>query len=146
MKTNDKAPYEELDRNIVQLVEALNSFDGIRTIGSCGGHSNPKVGQMSEGEWLITFMVDHTEDGWFALEFLTWFINSNLARNGYQVMLTPCAFPPYHNVPCESLYFALDGEDIDADWVAEELVTTKDSFYVTPAVMDAILEAEVEVV
>jgi hypothetical protein len=144
MKTNDKAPYKELDRNIVKLVRALNSFDGIRTVGSCGGHPNPKASQQPEGEWFITFMVDHTDDGWFALEFLTWFINNNMARNGCSVMLMPYAFPPFINIPGEALYFAPGGSGIEANWLAKELKEAKETLYVTPADMDALLEEEVE--
>jgi tRNA(Phe) wybutosine-synthesizing methylase Tyw3 len=31
-------PYDELDANIVRLVQALNHYPGVMTVGSCGGH------------------------------------------------------------------------------------------------------------
>lgn len=31
-------PYDELDANIVKLVQALNRYPGVMTVGSCGGH------------------------------------------------------------------------------------------------------------
>ena len=128
-----KAPYEELDQNIVKLVRVLNSFDGIQTSGSCGGHADPTPHQQPKGSWLITLEVDHSEEGWFALEFLTWFVNNNLARGGRHVLLTLHSFPPFINIPGEALYFALAGEGVNPDWMAKELRTVKKTYYVSPA-------------
>ena len=30
-------PYDELDANVVRLVQALNRYPGVMTVGSCGG-------------------------------------------------------------------------------------------------------------
>jgi hypothetical protein len=128
-----KAPYGELDRNIIKLVRALNSFAGIQTIGSCGGHKDPQSYQQPKGSWLITLEVDHSEEGWFALEFLAWFVNNNLVRGGWRVQLTLHAFPPFINVPGEALYFALAGEGETPDLIAQELRAAKKGFYVSPA-------------
>ena len=41
-------PYHELDANIVRLVQALNRYPGVMTVGSCGGHetiTNPSQWQ-----------------------------------------------------------------------------------------------------
>ncbi len=41
-------PYDELDANIVRLVQALNRYPGVMTVGSCGGHetiTNPSQWQ-----------------------------------------------------------------------------------------------------
>jgi len=41
----------EIDVKIKRLVDALNAFDGIATLGSCGGHPEPvKGGQWPEGQ------------------------------------------------------------------------------------------------
>lgn len=127
-----KAPYEELEPNIVSLVRALNSFDGIQTTGSCGGHPDPKPYQNPEGSWDIVFDVENCEHGWFALEFLTWFINNKMVREKHHVMVLPHAFPPFLNIPGEALYFSLDGMGVDPDWLAQELLKAKDEFYVSP--------------
>ena len=66
----EKAPYAQLDQNIIELCRALNSFTGIRTIGSCGGHENPASYQLPAGAWHVLFRVEHDDDGWYALEFL----------------------------------------------------------------------------
>ena len=44
-----EVPYDELDENIVNLVRAVNSFPGIFTVGSCGGHPNPEPIKMWKG-------------------------------------------------------------------------------------------------
>lgn len=65
-------PYDEIEPTIAPLVRALNALPGIRTIGSCGGHDNPDIPwQKPLGEWYVTFWVDHTPDGWRALEAIT---------------------------------------------------------------------------
>ena len=73
---DDNVPYGELDSNVLNLVRALNAFAGIKTIGSCGGHREPGQAQAREGSWWVTFEIEHSEDGGFALEFLAWLINA----------------------------------------------------------------------
>lgn len=128
-----KAPYKELDPNMVRLVKALNSFAGIRTRGSCGGHPNNKPCQKPKGSWSVVFDVDHTEKGWHALEFLVWLTNNNMAREGHKIFLSPHAFPPFVNVPGEALYFALDAKDVDPDELAEIVRKSKRELYLTPS-------------
>jgi len=40
-------PKPEIDAKIRRLVDALNAFGGIATLGSCGGHPEP----LKEGQW-----------------------------------------------------------------------------------------------
>lgn len=56
---NKNAPinYEFIDRNIRGLVRLLNSLQGVRTMGSCGGHNNPTSIQHPEGSWFVSFWV-----------------------------------------------------------------------------------------
>jgi hypothetical protein len=128
-----KAPYKELDPNMVRLVKALNSFEGIRTIGSCGGHPNPKPYQEPKGRWGITFYVDRTEKGWSALEFLVWLTNNDLAGAGHKIFLSLHAAPPFINLPGQALYFALDAKDVDPDELAEIVRKSKRELYLTPS-------------
>src|SRR3954451_23348932 len=102
-------PVSDLDPNIVSLVEALNSFKGITTVGSCGGHVDPGPAQRPAGEWTVTFMLGPTDDGWRALEFLAWLVNNDSRRSGSKVHLEPFAPPPYLNTPGECLVFRLSG-------------------------------------
>ena len=62
----------DLDPNMVSLVEALNSFKAITTVGSCGGHADPGPAQNPLGEWSVAFRLAADEHGWRALEFLAW--------------------------------------------------------------------------
>lgn len=134
MPKRKNIPYKELDKNIVKLVRALNAFDGITTIGSCGGHAqqtNPS--QWPEGSWYVKFTVARDEEGWFALEFLAWLVNNSMRRGDRQVYLYPTAPPPYLNAPGEVLTFVLEGEQEDPEKVARELDQARTKLYVSPA-------------
>ncbi len=128
-----KAPYRELDRNIVRLCRALNEFPGIQTIGSCGGHEDPKPYQQPAGSWVVLFTVRHDEHGWHALEFLTWVV-SDFARAGHVTRLTPHSSPPFLNRPGATLYFAIDVAGIEADEFAERLLRLKRDYYIPPRI------------
>lgn len=109
----------ELDPNIRGLVAALNSFLGVATIGSCGGHPNPGPGQWPEGRWYVLFMVEYSDAGWFALEFLAWWFNHDWRQGHGDVWLYPTSPPPYLNTPGRTLRFSPEGthdpNDL-ADW------------------------------
>jgi len=126
-------PYDTLDSNIKDLVRALNEFKGIDTLGSCGGHPDPKPGQWAEGTYYVTFTVDHNEDGWLALEFLAWLINHDYRRAGHSVEIYPDSLPPYLNEPGRCLRFALEGvEGEDPNELAEILNETREQYYIPP--------------
>jgi hypothetical protein len=134
---NAKAPYEELDGNIVSLVRALNSFEGIQTIGSWVEHPNTKPDHNPEGSWDIIFDVGKCEHGWFALEFLTWFINNKMFSEEHSVLLLPDAIPPFLNIPGEVIFFSLTGGGVDPDWLAKELLKGKEEFFISPEDFEA---------
>lgn len=102
---------EKYDRNMVDLIEALNAFSGIETFGSCGGHKNPTPAQWAEGTFYVKFNVAWNEDGRFSLEFLAWLVNSVCPHleqlKGIQLL--PYAPPPYLNTPGECLCFVIQG-------------------------------------
>jgi hypothetical protein len=100
---------EKLDPNIVALVEALNAFKGVTTVGSCGGHQDPGPGQRPAGEWIVIFTLAPDVRGWRDLEFLAWLVNNSARRSGSKVCLEPFAAPPYLNTPGECLVFHLSG-------------------------------------
>ena len=103
---------EKYDRNMVDLIEALNAFPGIETFGSCGGHKNPTPAQWEKGTFYVKFDVAWNEDGRFSLEFLAWLVNSVCPHldqlNGIQLL--PYAHPPYLNTPGECLSFVIEGQ------------------------------------
>jgi hypothetical protein len=126
-------PIAELDPNIVALVAALNSFRGITTCGSCGGHPEPRPGQWPAGEWVVSFQVAPGAYGRRAVEFLAWLVNNDAHRDGLQVHLDVFAPPPYLNIPGECVSFHLGGwggEDPEA--FAQEVRLIKRRFYQAP--------------
>ena len=116
-------PNPEIDPKIRRLVDALNAFDGVATLGSCGGHPEPlRGGQWPEGTWYVTFDLRRDTHGWRALEFLAWLVNHDYARAEPNVMLYPDSVPPYLNRPGSTLKFALEGSryaspDALAKWI-----------------------------
>ena len=102
----------EIDAKIQGLVDALNAFDGVATLGSCGGHPEPlKGGQWPEGSWYVTFQIRRDTHGWRALEFLAWLVNHDYSQAEPRVRLYPDSMPPYLNRPGSMLKFALEGCD-----------------------------------
>ena len=125
---------QSIDPPIQHLVDALNAFAGIHTIGSCGGHPEPlHGGQWPAGSWYVKFRVDRDAHGWRALEFLAWLINNDYQRAEHHVTLFPTAPPPYLNTPGRVLAFALEGYDgEDPNKLAEWMDQLRRRLYVPP--------------
>lgn len=126
-------PVADLDPNIVGLVDALNSFKGVITVGSCGGHADPGPGQRPLGAWTVTFKVAADDHGWRSIEFLAWLVNNDARRSGSKARLEPSSAPPYMNTPGECLVFHLTGwggEDPEA--FGRMLAESKSQCYVAP--------------
>ena len=133
MSKRKTPPATDLDPNVVSLVKALNSFKGITTVGSCGGHAKPEPGQNPAGEWSVSFRISLDADGWHALEFLAWVVNNDARRGGSKVHLEPFASPPYLNTPGECLVFHLKGwGGEDPEDFARSLSETKVQCYIAP--------------
>ena len=79
----------DLDPNMVSLVEAVNSFKEIKTVGNCGGHADHGPAQNPLGEWRIAFRLAADEHGSRAREFLAWLVNNDARRSGSKVQLEP---------------------------------------------------------
>jgi hypothetical protein len=103
-------PYDELDANIVSLVQALNRYPGVMTVGSCGGHetiTNPS--QWQAGTWYVKFTLPSGRFGWYLLEHLAWVVNEDYRGSGRNVMLLPTSAPPYLNTVGQCLHFVIEG-------------------------------------
>lgn len=134
-----KAPYGEMDQNIVSLAKALNSFQGIQTIGSCGGHSNPAPYQQGKGSWVVLFAVSHNEHGWLALEFLVWMIEGTYYRQP-NIRLSANSAAPYMNKPGDCLYFTIAGSDgASPDKLAQRIMQERRLHYMGPRMAAKIL-------
>ncbi len=109
---SDPLDYAQLDANIVPLVKELNSFDGVKTIGSCGGHAEPGLHQWAEGTWYVEFELPRSPRGWHLLELLSWAINTS-CRNAdeWDVVLLPIAPQPFLADPGECLTFVIEGRN-----------------------------------
>lgn len=120
-------PYDELDTNIVKLVQALNRYPGVMTVGSCGGHeviSNPS--QWQAGTWYVKFSLPSGKFGWYLLEHLAWVINEDYRGSGRSVILLPISPPPYLNTVGQSLRFVIEGYDGEnPDELADFLEATR---------------------
>lgn len=129
-----KLDYDEIDANIAPLVSVLNSFQGVSTVGSCGGHKEPlSGGQWAEGTWYIRLEFADSAHGKFALEFLAWVINHDGRKAGSQVHLFPDALPPYLNEPGKMLSYLIEGHgDDEPVKKAAHLNAAKENFYVSP--------------
>jgi hypothetical protein len=123
-------PIEGVDPNMRSLVRALNRFQGITTVGSCGGHPEPTNDQWPEGQWYVKLRVDHTEHGWHALEFLAWLINVDARK--HHIVLYPTSPPPYLNEPGACLLFALQGVDEDPEELGNWIERLAKECYIPP--------------
>jgi hypothetical protein len=142
----DQTPYDDLDEPVVGLCRVLNSFPGLRTIGSCGGHEGGgrdeegrtlPAGDMPANEWRVTIGPEVTRgrptaQGWLSLEFVAWVLY-DIARVK-AVELQAFALPPFVNEPAHMLEFEIhgwrDGEGgISPDEVAEVLARLDREIY-----------------
>src|SRR4030042_5088513 len=125
---------DKLDRNIVRLVDTLNSFKGVRTHGSCGGHKNPTPAQWTEGSFYVKFFLDWDENGRFSLEFLAYVINDYLRVVEHKgIILYPYAAPPYLNTPGEMLDFVIEGYNgMKPTDLATVLMRMKSNYFCSP--------------
>ncbi len=117
-------PYDELDANMVSLVNALNNYPAVVTIGSCGGHEHPtNLSQWEAGSWYVKFDVMPDRTGWYVLEHLAWAVNEDSRLlGGENVILLPVSAPPYLNTPGQCLHFVIEGHDgADPDELAKFL-------------------------
>ena len=105
MRAKRKRLPKDLDPGIRKLVQAMNRYRGIVTIGSCDGHPDPKTGRLAKGSWYVIFNVERNRHGWSALEFLAWAINHTREH----VLLFPDAAPPHLNPHKNVLHFIIEG-------------------------------------
>ncbi|TCZ71460.1 hypothetical protein E0485_22680 [Paenibacillus albiflavus] len=120
---------EHLDQNFVSLIQVLNSFETIETIGSCGGHINPKEGQWEKGTWYVKFEIEETPVGWRTIEFLAWAINKEY-DDDLTVFFMPKSNPPWLNKPNRTLCWVIEGyNDQNPNDLAEFLGKVKSDFY-----------------
>ncbi len=114
-----KLDYQDIDPNIRALVRALNSFPGVETIGSCGGHDNPGPGQEFAGCWRVSLVFKTPQ----VLEFFAWMINDDYPS---PVFLYPFAPPPQLNGFGNLRYVIRGFKGSDPDDLATFVVRMRD--------------------
>ena len=57
-----------LDRNMLELVVALNRIPGIETNCSCGGHDGNK--ETPKGHFFVSLTIEQNSEGWAAIGLL----------------------------------------------------------------------------
>jgi hypothetical protein len=105
-----------LDANMVDLVEALNSIEGVTTFASCGGHANPLGSQVGAGKFMVSLDIDQNESGWQAIAIIA--IAIDLLRAG-DVKLSSWASTSDDGEIL--LQFDLSGEGILPDALAAQI-------------------------
>lgn len=123
----------EIEDGVIETVDAINDFEGLRTVGSCEGHDDQNGGQPGD-EWFVAIKPDRSEHGWFDLEFLSWVVSDfNRGNRGEgRIELSPHSAPPYLNEPGNTMYFALIGRMVDQAEFARQLQKRKDDCYIGP--------------
>ncbi len=131
---NSADPYNGMDQNIVGLVNALNAFDGIYTVSSCGGHQNNTPYQLPLGKWEVMFMLEAARvnspsvQAWLTLELLAFGFSKCFDAGDGKVQITVFSPDPFLNGPGDSITFTLEGNDVDPDALADWLVDFKRHF------------------
>jgi hypothetical protein len=118
---NPPVPWEELDQPIRDLVRELSNLPGIVTLSSCGGHDDAAAKGDGRGpeHWDVYFRpcfafpedaeaVWPDEDGWLAVEFLTWVVH-DLRAAGRRIWIDVDASAPFLNGPGRSMKFIISG-------------------------------------
>jgi len=127
-------PYDEIDPSIVSLVFALNDLEGITTGASCGGHDDPdfSLGQSPSGQWSVIFLVDHTEDGWYSLTFLS-YVCHELQKSAAYVSIVTFVDDLFLTSPEMALGLNLAGLDnVDPEEVAGTIERLRRELYRAP--------------
>ena len=109
-----------MDKKVIPWVNWLNSYPGVETVGSCGGHKNPKdCSQAPQNEFYVQFRFDTpdsapTKDGWDSI--------CNIVQ-----YITECEFSgdaylrlEFSKTALSDLFFTLHGRNVDADIVPHD--------------------------
>jgi hypothetical protein len=129
--TIENPPYDEMDPAVVGLVRAINSFPGLGTRSSHGGHNSEAF---PDGQWYVTVICEldngrPTRSAWMSLEFVAWACR-DANRSGKRLHCAAEARPPFVTEPHVGrlLEFTIKAvhADIEPDAFAEFLLTTWD--------------------
>lgn len=120
----------EIDINIRHLIDVLNSFPGVTTFASCGGHPEPRTpAQWPVGSWYVFMHISRNQPGLLSLEFLAWAINNAMSCSDRNILLFPTSPPPWLNEPGKSLKYSLEADGVNPEELATVLADWKRRYY-----------------
>ena len=123
--------YDQIEEPVRRLVRALNAFEGVTTIGSCGGHENPDEWQEPVGSWFVTFAIAHRGGGWQSLERI------NLVRSFMEcVDIRVYTHGGGARINGRNIFFAMRGDGCSADEAAYWLEQIYGGLTVTEVIAD----------
>lgn len=110
-----------IDSNIRNLVSILNTFEGIFTMSSCGGHKNPIGSQVLENKFYVGFDITNSngypsKSGWKSIGKIDQALSTYIADsdNTCKLEILFCNLSPEEDDPeglCNS--FEIRGENVD---------------------------------
>jgi hypothetical protein len=112
------------DAKVVPWINMINAYEGLETVGSCGGHKHPEgEDQVKENEFYVQFRFDTpdegpNEDGWWALRDIMRYITECEFNKGESLVIefkmtifgNPFFVLKGKNVRFEDLYGETDAE------------------------------------
>ena len=114
-----------VDARLKNLVIVLNSYPGIQTIMSCGGHKKPKIdlSQVPENEFYVEFGFKElypSNEAWESLNKIasSISISSLIEREYYREKGITLEVDKDENT---SIYFRIHGHDIEPDIITDIL-------------------------
>ena len=113
-RSKDVIAYDLMDAGIVPLARLFNSFQAIRTLGSCEGHLNPGPTQHPHGHWFVTFSINRSPAGWLAVEFLSWAVTDFKTPGRVSFEYSPSSLPPiFEPTAAQRGFWSLSGAGSD---------------------------------
>jgi len=117
---------KRIDPKVQELIKAINSFPGIQTLMSCGGHKKPKFthSQVPENEFFVDFSFKTsypTKEAWQSLNEIARSISENvvyqwtgISDKGVKIEI--------QKSDSYIIYFTLYGRDVDPDDLAVDIL------------------------
>ena len=102
---------ETIDKKVIPWINMINSYSGIETVSSCGGHKKPKdIDQVPENEFYVSFrFIDgkFNAEGWSSISDIMNYI-------------TECEFNDDESLKIElnmhlltEVFFTLNGKNVN---------------------------------
>ncbi len=89
-----RTPRIQIDQRVKRIVKSLNTFPGIYTFSSCGGHAKQTcTSQVPKNEFNVNFSVDPARGGWRSLELIVYALGESPECQNLKVEAWPNGTP-----------------------------------------------------